>query len=87
MNKKQLIDTIASKNDIKKVEAKRIFDSFIDIVIEALKRGETVRLVGFGTFRVVERAERIGTNPLTGKKIKIPAKKVVKFRPSKDLLL
>ncbi len=79
MNKKELIDSIASKADVKKVEAERVLAAFEKSVIEALKNGEKVTLVGFGTFTVTERKERKGRNPKTGQPMTIPAKKAPKF--------
>jgi len=80
MNKSQLVDAIASKADLVKADATRAVDAFMEAVQGALKKGDNVALVGFGTFAVGKRAARSGRNPLTGEAIKIPAKKVVKFR-------
>jgi len=86
MNKKQLIAAMAEIAEIKKVEAERALNAFIEAVTEALASGDKVRIVGFGTFYVTERAERKGRNPRTGEEMTIPARKVVKFRGSKGLL-
>ena len=85
MNKAQLIDAIASKSQLTKADAKKALDAFVESTSEALKAGERVALVGFGSFSVNERKERTGRNPQTGKEIIIPAKKVVKFKAGSDL--
>jgi DNA-binding protein HU-beta len=79
VNKKELIEKIASGAGLKKAEAERAVKAFEDAVIEALKAGDKVTLVGFGTFSVSERKERKGRNPQTGAEITIPAKKAPKF--------
>ncbi|MGC8768233.1 HU family DNA-binding protein [Calditerrivibrio sp.] len=83
MNKKDLIEKIAAKAGLKKVEAEKALEAFEEAVVEALKSGDKVTLVGFGTFSVYERKARTGRNPQTGKEIKIPAKKAPKFTPGK----
>ena len=85
MNKAQLIDAIAGKSGLTKADAKKSLDATIDAVSEALKGGDRVALVGFGSFSVSERSARTGRNPQTGKEIKIAAKKVVKFKPGAEL--
>jgi len=85
MNKAQLIDAIADKAGLTKVDAKKGLDATIEAVSEALKAGDRVALVGFGSFGVSERGARTGRNPQTGKEIKIAAKKVVKFKPGAEL--
>ncbi|MGL5007657.1 MAG: nucleoid-associated protein HU-beta [Plesiomonas sp.] len=85
MNKSQLIDKIATDADISKAAAGRALDAFIDSVTDALKSGDQVALVGFGTFAVRERAARTGRNPQTGKEIAIDAAKVPGFRAGKTL--
>ncbi|MFN9494780.1 MAG: HU family DNA-binding protein [Bacteroidota bacterium] len=84
MNKGQLIDKIAGDAKISKVQAGADLDSFITATMGALKKGDKVTLVGFGTYSVSKRSARIGRNPQTGKEIKIPAKKVVKFKAGKE---
>lgn len=86
MNKADLIAAIKKKTDApsKKI-VEDIINGFIDVVKGELKKKGTVQLVGFGTFKVVERKAREGRNPKTGQKIKIPATKVPKFVPGKDL--
>ncbi|NDK97484.1 DNA-binding protein HU-beta [Photorhabdus bodei] len=85
MNKSQLIDKIAADSNISKVAAGRVVDAFISSVTGALKDGDDVALVGFGTFAVRERSARTGRNPQTGKELKIAAAKVPAFRPGKGL--
>jgi len=85
MNKAELIDAIASKAEISKVDAKKALDAFVDATATALQKGDRVALVGFGSFSVSSRAARKGRNPQTGKEIKIAAKKVVKFKAGSEL--
>lgn len=85
MNKAELIEAIASDAKMTKADAKRALDAFIGATTGALKTGDRVALVGFGSFSVTQRAARKGRNPQTGKEIKIAAKKVVKFKPGNDL--
>ncbi|WP_269667618.1 nucleoid-associated protein HU-beta [Xenorhabdus cabanillasii] len=85
VNKSQLIDKIAADVNISKAAAGRVVDAFISSVSGALKDGDDVVLVGFGTFTVRERAARTGRNPQTGKEIKIAAAKVPAFRAGKGL--
>ena len=85
MNKSQLIDKIAAGADISKAAAGRSLDAFIEAVTEALKEGDSVALVGFGTFAVKERAARTGRNPQTGKPINIAAAKIPGFKAGKAL--
>jgi len=85
VNKSELIDAIAVSADISKAAAGRALDGAMDAVKKALKKGEIVTLVGFGSFYVGKRAARTGRNPRTGDAIKIKAAKVPKFRPGKGL--
>lgn len=85
MNKNELVNAIAEKSGSSKIQAKKALDAFIDATAEALKKGDKVALVGFGTFHVVKRAARKGRNPQTKKEMQIPAKKVVKFRVGSEL--
>jgi len=84
MNKTELIDQLAKDADITKTQANAAIDSFTGAVVKALKKGDRVTLVGFGTFSVAERSARSGRNPKTGAVIKIKAKKVPKFKAGKD---
>lgn len=85
MNKSQLIDAIAVSADISKAAAGRALDGAMAAVTEALKSGDMVTLVGFGSFYVGKREARTGRNPRTGAAIKIKAAAVPKFRPGKGL--
>lgn len=85
MNKAELIESMAAEAKITKADAKRALDAFVNNTTKALKKGDRVALVGFGTFSVSKRAARKGRNPQTGKEIKIAAKKVVKFKAGADL--
>ena len=85
MNKAELVKRMAEIAGVTKVTAEKLLDAFMKSVEEALSKGDKVVLVGFGTFQVVKRAEREGRNPRTGEPIKIPAKKVVKFKAGKKL--
>ncbi|MCX7991039.1 MAG: HU family DNA-binding protein [Proteobacteria bacterium] len=85
MTKAELVAAIASKADISKANAEKALNGFIAAVTEALKKGDKVSLVGFGTFEVVKRAARKGRNPRTGQEIKIKASKAPKFRAGKAL--
>ena len=81
MNKSELIAAMALKAGLTKVQAKNALEALLDNSKDALKKGEKIDLIGFGTFSVLSRKARTGHNPATGKSIKIPAKKVVKFKP------
>ncbi len=85
MNKAELIDAMASHSGLTKADAKKALDAYIGATTEALKGGDRVSLVGFGSFSVSMREERKGRNPQTGKEITIPAKKVVKFKAGAEL--
>ncbi len=79
MNKKELIDSIAQKTGVKKVDADKVLSAYEETILETLKKGERVTIVGFGTFTVSDRKERKGRNPKTGEEMVIPAKKMPKF--------
>lgn len=85
MNKAELIDHIASGADISKAAAGRALDSMLETIGETLQEGDSVTLVGFGSFLVRERAERMGRNPQTGEEIRIPQAKVPAFKAGKLL--
>ena len=85
MNKAELIEAIANGSKLTKADAGRALDSTIEAVAKALKKGDRISLVGFGSFSVAKRAARIGRNPQTGKEIKIAAKKVVRFKAGAEL--
>jgi len=85
VNKSELIEAIAASADIPKAAATRALDAMIESVSDSLKKGDSVALVGFGTFAVKERAARTGRNPQTGKPINISAAKVPSFKAGKAL--
>ncbi len=85
MNKAQLIDAMAEKAGLTKADAKKALDAFVDATTDALKAGDRVALIGFGSYSVSERSARTGRNPQTGKEITIAAKKVVKFKAGAEL--
>jgi len=85
VNKQQLIENIAASADITKAAAGRALDSMIDSITDSLKSGDSVVLVGFGTFSVRDRAARMGRNPQTGEEIHIQAAKVPAFKAGKAL--
>ncbi len=85
MTKAELIGVMASEAGITKVAGAATLEAFISTVTKELKKSGRLGLVGFGTFSVVKRKARAGRNPQTGKAIKIPAKKVVKFKAGKTL--
>ncbi|MCF8379513.1 MAG: HU family DNA-binding protein [Bacteroidales bacterium] len=85
MNKAQLIDAIAAEANLTKADAKRALDAFVTTTTKALKKGDRVALVGFGSFAVNARNARTGRNPQTGAPIKIKSKKVVKFKAGSEL--
>ena len=85
MNKSELIDAIAEKGGLSKTDAGKALDATVASISEALKAGDTVTLVGFGTFSVKERAARTGRNPQTGAALQIEASKVPSFKAGKGL--
>ncbi|OFX72086.1 MAG: DNA-binding protein [Bacteroidetes bacterium GWE2_29_8] len=85
MNKAELIDAIAAESKLTKADSRKALDAFISSTSKALKAGDKISLVGFGSFGVTERSERNGRNPQTGKVIVIPAKKVVRFKAGSEL--
>ena len=85
MNKSDLIDAIASSTKMSKADSGRALDATIESIHKALKKGDRIGLVGFGSFSVAKRNARKGRNPKTGKEIKIAAKKVVKFKAGAEL--
>ncbi len=85
MNKAEVISSIANGAGISKADAQKALDAFTTTVTKALKKGDKVTLVGFGTFSIGKRKSRTGRNPKTGKPIKIAAKKVAKFKAGKGL--
>lgn len=85
MTKADLVSAIAKEAGLTKANAEKALNAFIKVVMDALKKGDKVTLVGFGTFYVAERAERKGRNPRTKEEIIIPGCKVPKFKAGKEL--
>jgi DNA-binding protein HU-beta len=85
MNKSELIAAVAEHANLSKADAGRVLDALTQTIESALKSGDTVTLVGFGTFSVKERSARIGRNPQTGQEISIAASKSPAFKPGKAL--
>jgi len=85
VNKSELIEHIAQRADLSRASATRALDAMIDGVKASLDQGQSVAIVGFGTFAVTKRVERTGRNPKTGAEITIKAAKIPKFRPGKGL--
>lgn len=87
MNKTDLVAKIAEGAGLSKADAKKALEATLEAIAGAVKNGEKVAIVGFGTFDITERAERQGINPATKETITIPAKKVVKFKAGSDLAI
>ena len=85
MNKNDLVGVVADKANVTKAQAGEAVDAVFDAITAALKKGDDVRLVGFGTFNVSKRKASTGRNPATGAEIKIPASNQAKFKPGKGL--
>lgn len=85
MNKSELINAMAANANMTKADTAKALNAFLEEVANALKKGEKITLVGFGTFSIAERASRMGINPATKQSIEIPSKKVVKFKAGADL--
>lgn len=85
MNKTELVNAIAEKAQLTKVQAKAALEASLEAIAEELAKGEKVALIGFGTYSVVEKGERTGINPATKAKIVIPAKKAIKFKAGAEL--
>lgn len=85
MNKNEFVAAIAEKSGLTKKDAEAALNAYTEVVTDALKAGDSVQLIGFGTFEVRERAARQGRNPLTGATIEIAAAKVPAFKPGKAL--
>ena len=85
MNKAELIQAAAVKAEVSLRDAGAVVQAVLDVIEEALLKGEEVKISGFGIFEKKERAGRVGTNPSTGEKINIPASKSISFKPSKNL--
>lgn len=86
MNKSELVKAIAEKAGISQTVGKAALEATLGSISEALKKGESVQLIGFGTFSVSERGARQGKNPRTGEVIQIPAKKIAKFKAGAGII-
>ncbi|WP_295859588.1 HU family DNA-binding protein [uncultured Oscillibacter sp.] len=85
MNKADLINAVAAKTEVSKKETEAVITATLDAITAAMQQGDKVQLVGFGSFEVKKRAERIGRNPKTKEEIKIPASKIPAFKAGKAL--
>src|SRR5699024_10195792 len=85
MNKTDLVNIVAEKSELPKKDAGKAVDAVFDAVMDSLKEGDNVQLIGLGNFEVRERSARKGRNPQTGEEIEIPASKVPAFKPGKAL--
>ncbi|GAA4061606.1 MAG TPA: HU family DNA-binding protein [Bacilli bacterium] len=85
MNKTDLVNAVAEKSELSKKDAAKAVDAVLESIMDSLKNGEKVQLIGFGNFEVRDRAARKGRNPQTGAEIQIPASKVPAFKPGKAL--
>lgn len=85
MNKTDLINAVAEKSELSKKDSTKAVESTIEAIMDSLKNGEAVKLMGFGNFEVRHRAARKGRNPQTGEEIDIPSSKVPSFKPGKQL--
>lgn len=84
MNKQQIVQTIAKKHGLTKAAAEGVLNTTLETITSSVKKGNEVRLIGFGTFTKAKRKARVGRNPQTGAQLKIPASFVPKFRPGSD---
>lgn len=85
MNKAQFVEAVALDTNMTKVEARKVIDAMIRATVQTLRDGDRLVLSGLGSFSVQHKSERIGRNPRTGAAVKIPPRKVIKFRPSVEL--
>ena len=84
MNKAQLVEKLAGRTQLTKVQSESILDATLEIIQDAVSAGEGVKLVGFGTFTIADRKARTGRNPQTGQTFNLPATRVPRFRPGKE---
>ena len=85
MNKAQIVEAVALDANLTKVEARKAIDAMIRVTVQALREGERLTLTGLGSFSIQQKAERVGRNPRTGAAVKIPARKVIRFRPAVEI--
>lgn len=84
MNKAQFVEAIALDANISKIDARKAVDAMIRVTVQSLREGERLTLTGLGTF-MQQKSERVGRNPRTGAAVKIPPRKVIKFRPTAEV--
>lgn len=87
MNKSELIKAVAAKAELPQAEVAKVLDAALEAAVEAVKKGESVQLVGYATISVAQKAARKGINPATKQEITIPARKVVKIKPGAKFAL
>jgi DNA-binding protein HU-beta len=85
MNKADLVNSLSEKTGLTKTKSNQAIDALVETISEALKSGDKVTLVGFGTFTTSQKEARMGRNPKTGESLEIPAKRVAKFKPGTEL--
>ncbi|HSL81823.1 MAG TPA: integration host factor subunit beta [Thermoanaerobaculia bacterium] len=85
MTKAELVEEVARSTDLTKKHAEIIVNTVFESIVDSLKAGEKIELRGFGSFRIRRRGSRIGRNPKTGDRVKVPAKRIPYFKPGKDL--
>lgn len=85
MNKAQFVEAVALDANLTKVEARKAIDAMIRVTVQALREGERLTLTGLRSFSIQQKAERVGRNPRTGAAVKIPARKVIRFRPAVEI--
>lgn len=85
MNKADLVNSLSEKTGLTKTKSNQAIDALVETISEALKGGDKVTLVGFGTFTTSQKEARMGRNPKTGESLEIPAKRVAKFKPGTEL--
>jgi len=85
MTKAELVNRVSKRTELNKRDAEVMVQTVLDSIIESLQGGDKVELRGFGSFRLRERAARVGRNPKTGEKVNVPSKRVPYFKPGKDL--
>ena len=85
MNKAQLVEAISLDTNISRIEARKAVDSLIRVMVQTLREGDRITLTGLGTFSVQQKSERTGRNPRTGALVKIPPRRVIKFRPTAEV--
>ena len=85
LNKKTIIDGIATKHELKQKDVRLVLQSFLDLIVSELESGNRIEIRNFGVFEVKRHASKMGRNPRTGEAVTVPARNVVKFRPGKEV--